>query len=422
MNWVIKNKINSVFDLKEYKELHIKDIETIIELSKIDFLNMFNKDNLVNYKLFSQHKVEFEWNIKNFLKLKWWFFDTSDLISFYFKVVSFEIYRQQKYFNKTQNIELLFNNLVWVKQKSKKLINIELLSKKSKINKEKEYDYKSNVDPFNVLKKVYSSSPYINYSNFDKLPLHKQISSLYEEKKTNNLVSDNLKWWSCHNWSIIYSNILNLLWIKSRFIVFWVHSFLIFSYKWKWYYFDTNHNVKFYPQPLENWTKIDIWDGEFWTVKKIYPNFVVENNNCLKKSNKNFRSKDRFVNYLDKKKKKNILVEYNSLDETWKKTFKLEIYILNWKLNIIISYLDNDGTWIYKKEIKYKNYKISNFILRMKKEGITFTTKSILFEIFKRTKHLKLKDDTIILWMLKVINPSWLEEIILNNIDIKKKC
>jgi len=107
-----------------------------------------------------------KWNISS---------DMSDLLSFYFKVVIFEIYRQKKYFNSTKNIESFFNHLVWLREKNKKLINIELLvnSSKSKIKKEYDYDYKSNIDHFNVLKKVYSSSSYINYYNFNKLSLYK---------------------------------------------------------------------------------------------------------------------------------------------------------------------------------------------------------------------------------------------------------
>jgi len=418
MSWRSKSKLSSIFELEEYKDLHIEDIDSIIELSKSDFFDLFKKDNLENYKILSQNKVEFERKIKKFLELKWKSFDVSVLIDFYFKVVLFEVYRQKKYFNKTKNVELFFNNLVWLKKIEENLIDIDLLTKKSKLKIEKkyDYDYKANIDPFNVLKKVYSSSPYFSYYNFNKLSLHKQINSLYEEKKTNFLISENVKWWSCHNWSIIYSNILEWLEIKSRFVVFWVHSFLIFSYKGKWYYFDTNHSVKFYPQPLDIWTKIDIWNWEYWVVKQVYPNFVVKYENKEKKAEKVFLSKDRFIDYLDKKNKENILVEYNSLDEKGKKTYKLEIYILNWKLSIVI-----DWVFGYKKQIKYKNYKIRDFILKKKKEWVTLTTKLILFEFFKRTKHLKFKENEIILGMLKVINPNGLEKLILNNIDVKKK-
>jgi len=195
------------------------------------------------------------------------------------------------------------------------------------------------------------------------------------------LVSETLKWWSCHNWSILYYNILEFLWIKSRFIVFWVYSFLIFLYKWKWYYFDTNHSVKFYPQLLEIWTKVDIGNWEYWIVKQIYPNFIVKNNNLEKKANNLFKSKKIFIDYLDKRKKDSIFVEYTSLDEQWKKTYKLEIYIFRKKITIIISTLNKEWNVIYKKIIKYKNYKIKDFILKKKQEGITLTTKSILFEI-----------------------------------------
>jgi hypothetical protein len=398
--------------LDKYIKLRIGDKIKISQKELLDLFNIIRAETSLIYK--KQIKTDFEKrlislvNYKCLSKIDIWL----EIRKYFQNIITFDLYNQIKYFKKTKNVELFFNHLVWLK--NKELIDIRLLSNKSnnEIKDKYNYDYLLNMDPFNVLKKIYSSNPYYSYYNFDKLRFIDQISSLYEEKTTDILYSDNVRWWSCHNWSIIYSNFLEKLGIKSRFVIFGVHSFLIFPYKWKWYNFDTNHNVKFYPQILEIWKKIDIWDGQFWIVEQIYPKFIVKVNNLeSKQSDKLFIKKERFINYLDNRKKTYILVEYTSFEKDKKNINKLEICISNWKLKIEFT------NWVIKKLIKFKNYKIRNYIIKNKNKWIVFTTRSILFKIFDKTWFSKLKSNKVILGMLKVINPSVLEEIILNNID-----
>lgn len=399
MNYVLFMKNNDL--IKKYEEL--EEDNYINDKSMLELYKNYNiEDNIDNIK------IEFESKI---LKHDFW-----NRLSFYFRMMlSYYIFLFKKY--DKFNIEKFFNRLQW--------IDIKKYSKLIDINKpifKDISDYSKSLDIYNSTKKIYSSSPYMIYNNYNKLKIWEKLFLLYENKFNNKNIYS--KWWSCHNWSLVYISLLEKLndilkkKITYKIIIFWVHSFVVFRYKNKWYYFDTSSNIKFYPQYLKIWDTIDIWNWYKWEILSIYPNFEVKINNLEEKKWKQFRKKNVFINYLDNRKIDYILVEYKIYDEKNPENNKLnllKIYISNRKLCINLTI-----NWKNINNIKYKNYKIRDYV---EKNYNNLTSKIIFKEILKRTKFTNLLKiaEVDIDPFFNIIDPSSLKKLILNNIETAKK-
>jgi len=343
--------------------------------------------------------------------------DIHDSLLFYFrKFLSFWLKYEKwnKIPKNKKDLYKFFNSLVWLKDNDLVDIN-KLLDPVA--NFWERYKYSMALEPFNATKKIYSYNPYFSYEHFLNLALPEKLALMYEYKLAAWVLKNS--WGSCHSWTLIYADLLDELWIKYKIILNWVHSFLVFNFKWEWYWFNTNHSVKFYPQKFSVWESIDIWNWDYAEIINIYPQFVVKVN-WIEKKLHIFRKKERFVNYIDNMQKDYILVEYNDYHIEWEEKLKRTInrcyiYILNWKLIIELEF-----NW-KKKVIKYKNHKLIRYIKKQEEKWFSFTTYGLLLQIFKFTKFPSLEKENFIQSLRKVIDPSALKDIILNNKDTKEK-
>lgn len=252
-------------------------------------------------------------------------------------------------------------------------------------------------------KKLYISPPIMDLKDFCNLSLSKQFNQLLIDKEENILNSENnISWWNCHNWTIIYKEIFDSLWINSQIINFEPyspHSVIIFELNWDYYISDVNKWEKFHFEKLESWKTFDI-GSNYEAIFESYspPKFsILTDNSSIPYKATSFNKKD-FIDYINNKKRENIFITYHN--ET-KKEVILFIRISRWKLKISIENISRRPI-----EISIDKMKIRDFI------DENMTIYEIFEYIFQRTKNSNLLKNEVLKWLFSKVNKDVLLEII----------
>ncbi len=265
------------------------------------------------------------------------------------------------------------------------------------------------------VKKIYNTSPKEDFYNFYNSEYNDQLLKLIIPKWKELPFLDITTWWSCHNFSILFKDFFDKLWMKSK-IIFCNpvsnHSFLVVNIMWEYYSVDPLFRWKEFIKKIKKWDKIRIGFDYIWEIVNIDPIFNVEyfnikdpNKHNTKFTNlKTEKSAENFSKKLDNRKIKYIIFE--TYIETLKWTFRIYIWNENWN-NIDID------IYLWKKEVHYtiKKNKLSKIFNNINKD---ISNNDILSLLINYVYKFKWKKQSIKL-------PEILSEIKLISDMIKRK-
>jgi len=252
-------------------------------------------------------------------------------------------------------------------------------------------------------KKLYISPPIMDLKDFCNLSLSEQFNQLLIDKEENILNSENnISWWNCHNWTIIYKEIFDYLWINNQIITFEPyspHSVIIFELNWNYYISDVNKWEKFHFEKLESKKAFDIWSNyEAIFLSYSPPNFLILTDNSSISYKANTFCKEDFINYINSKKRENIFIAYHNKNRNEIVFF---VRISRWKLKISIENISRKPI-----EISIDKMKIKDFIAE------NMTIYEIFEYIFQKTKNSNLLKNEVLKWLFSKVNKDVLLEII----------
>lgn len=204
------------------------------------------------------------------------------------------------------------------------------------------------------VKKIYNTSPRDWFQDFYNSKHNDQLLRIIMPNWKDLPFLDITTWWSCHNFSIIFKDFFDKLWVDSK-IIFCNpvsnHSFLIFNIMWEYYSVDPLFRGKEFIKKIKIGDTIRIWFEYLWRIVSIEPNFNVDYSS-IKWENNDYKftdlvtekSAEDFSKKLDNRIVKYIIFEMyvNSINDT----FRLYIWNEYWnKYEITIC--------IWGREIKY---------------------------------------------------------------------
>lgn len=191
------------------------------------------------------------------------------------------------------------------------------------------------------IKKFYNTIPKESFTDFTTTDLNDQIVKIILPLDTDDHFYSKVTWWSCHNWSILFHDYFEKLWIESDIIFLNPvsnHSFTKVKIWEKYYVMDPLY--KMWKEPLfeiKIWSKLRVWSDEFWIVKNL-DNFKFdvisddEDSNIIKRNvaPKFFKEDLDFTNFLDNRDVNYIICGYN-IAET-RELFEIDFNLLKYNV------------------------------------------------------------------------------------------
>ena len=203
------------------------------------------------------------------------------------------------------------------------------------------------------VRRVYNTSPRVDFSEFRKYKSWDKFASLIVPKWHDLPFMDYTTWWSCHNYSMMFREFFQTLWVETS-IIFCNpvsnHSFLLVKMFWKHYLVDPLFNRRDFMREINIWDKIQIWFSYFWRIKSFSPVFSVDyfhessEDDISHSTLRTIDSSEAFANELDNRDIKYIIIE-NYINES-KVPFRLEIWKESWN-NFFVS------IWLWNIELEY---------------------------------------------------------------------
>lgn len=254
-------------------------------------------------------------------------------------------------------------------------------------------------------KKLYVSYPLRKLLDFDKLNITDKLRDIVIPKESNDINRfEDISWWNCHNWTILYKEIFDKLKINNSIVLFeplTAHSLLLVEINWKYYVSDTEWLKKFNFESLEIWKKISIWNHLWAEITSLDPlKFDISKSHQVIKYNfipYKYEEKSKFINFIDNKIRDYFLLEYSNKDDNWEN--KLASFMITKsrnRLNITIN-------WIFRKtkELSLAIDKIKILDDMTNLEIIKYLVRRTNNQIFKDTKNKEILE-----WIINKI-PEW---------------
>ena len=234
----------------------------------------------------------------------------------------------------------------------------------SNISEKKEWNiwYKNFVQVVNLffsalrVKKFYNTIPKESFTEFSSTELNDQIVKITLPLDTDNHFYSKTTWWSCHNWSILFHDYFDKIWIESEIVLLNPisnHSFTKVKIWEKYFVMDPLY--KMWKEPLfeiKVWSKVRIWSDEFWIIKDLEDfkfdvtedfegSWVVKRN----VSPKFFTENKNFTEVLDNRKIDYIICWYN-IAET-RELFEVNFEHFRWN-KIVFNFEKWDWKWKFQ--------------------------------------------------------------------------
>lgn len=213
------------------------------------------------------------------------------------------------------------------------------------------------------VRKLYNTSPRDSFSDFYDMELSERFLKLVIPKWIELPFLNTSTWWSCHNYSMVFKDFFDILWIDSKVIFcnpISNHSFVLANIFWKYYIIDPLFNKKWFIEEVNVWDTIKLWFISEWEIKELSSNLLkIIHHKEFSSEDKIeklviFDSIDDFKKILDNRIIKYIIFEYFSEKEQEIFRFELSNEFMD-KLNI--------ETFLWNLHFKYqiKIHKIKEF-------------------------------------------------------------
>ena len=209
------------------------------------------------------------------------------------------------------------------------------------------------------VKKIYNTSPRDSFHDFYDLECNTQLLRTVIPRWQDLPFLDITTWWSCHNYTIMFRDFFDKIWINSKIIFcnpISNHSFLIIEIKWEYYQVDPLFNWKSFIKRVNIWDQLQVWFEHYWRIVSFSP-FSVEwfiawsSQEVSRAELRTFNDWDSFSTMLDKRNVRYIILE-NYLN-TIGSTFRIELLRELWEVLEI-----NISIWDIKVSYKLKTEKI----------------------------------------------------------------
>lgn len=270
------------------------------------------------------------------------------------------------------------------------------------------------------VKKFYNTIPKESFKEFSETDLNDQIIKITLPLDTDNHFYSKVSWWSCHNWSILFHDYFDKIWIESEIVLLNPisnHSFTKVKIWEKYFVMDPLY--KMWKEPLfeiKIWSKVRVWSDEFWIVTKLDPfRFDVISDDkyedIIKRnvSPKFFNEDSDFTNFLDNREVNYVICWYN-IAET-RELFEIDFKLL--KENVL-EFKFEKWDWKFEFQIaKKKLFRLTKMNLDEK------TNLDILEEVIKIAQKSKIVNEANILENLETISDKLNREQFLEFLGLK---